>query len=203
MKTGLERIGTILSVALLAAILAVALHIARKPPPPPLPEKAQKEQQGILHYRACKDENGKPADCNTRESIPCFVGDAYAHFLNVESAPRRFTLAAKADLDTGEKLEIYRSQADNGFLGFVIGPDRSGAQEACEVSSGKNLSWTDNAPNPAAAVPAPVAQAPAEAPAPASAATATPAPETPRPPADQATPAPSAPPAPQTAPAKP
>ena len=137
MKTGLERIGAILVLVLVGAAAALVFYLGFRPASAPDPEKLEKS---VLTYSACsEDESGKEI-CATPETIPCLVEDQYEEFLTRKRRESDMRLVLTAHLDDGRKMEIYRA-GDADFIAMMIGPDKMGMTEACQIAAGKALKW--------------------------------------------------------------
>lgn len=141
MKTGLERIGIIL---LAIIITAVIMFFRGSDQPSDVPADIAMPQninipESVMNYSACPHGADAQGNCLPDESISCYTGDQYAKLLKEQYID--FELAATALLDNHEHLEIYMAQDNGDFIATVLGPDSSGQEEACIVSSGTSLTW--------------------------------------------------------------
>jgi|GEM_PF-3225491 len=152
MKTGLERIGLIL----LCLIAAIIFAVVKTWPAPKVSGEEGVADARVLRYESCHDAAGLPVDCSTQNTIPCYGGADYDIFMQQQASVKNMTPVLTADLDSGEKLVMFRSHDSARFESIVTGPDKNGATEACIVAAGKNINWR----GPAA--PVPDAFAPAE-----------------------------------------
>ncbi len=163
MKTGLERIGMILAAVLLTAVVLLGkAWLGKSAPPPEAVASAGASVTGapnMLSYDSSACPEGQVPDmrgaCLPKSDLVCYAGSLYQDYLAKKKQEQGAALVLKAQLDSGERLEMYRT-TDGYFTALVIGPDNAGQEEACEVATGEGLEWTGGAAPATPAMPSSV-----------------------------------------------
>lgn len=149
MRTGLERISIIgLAVIVTALWLLLQAVVKDRPAPEITPEENPDLPKSVLHYSAY--------DGSIPATIPCYTKNNYETLLNSLNQEKGLIRAGQATLEDGSRLEIYRSRADESFIAFSVGTDKSGAPEICRIASGKNIQWSEETFTPFIIEPDPV-----------------------------------------------
>jgi len=161
MKTGFERLGTIILVVAVAGLsyaggrLISGDHEKAATPPPGATTKQEDPNapKSVMNYGQC--EAGQ--DCTLQTTIPCYVNTQLADFRNELIQQKGNVLVAHATLTNGDALEIFRQPADGSFTTLVTGPDKTGQTEGCIVATGTGYESLASleAVNPASSGPAP------------------------------------------------
>lgn len=158
MKTGLERIGGITLIVLIAAI-AYAIHILIKAGTTAGNDGKPAIEHGttgdvpvsVLRYPECTEQDEAEGNCALRETVPCYTGEKIKKFLNEKNAEAPHSLILTGATNNENRMEFYESDEEGGpFFILSIGTDKTGEKEACLIAAGKGLAWGPPLPNESA-----------------------------------------------------
>jgi len=165
MKTGLERIGGIMLIVVIASV-AYATHMFVKAGTNAGDKEKPAIEHGttgdvpvsVLHYPECTEQDKAEGNCALKETVPCYAGEKIKKFLDDKNAETRYSLMLTGATSNGNRMELYESDEPGGkFFILSAGTDKAGTDEACVIASGTALGWgpplSDKPAGPASVTP--------------------------------------------------
>lgn len=149
MKTGLERIGGIMLIVVIATV-AYATHMFIRAKVSPNGKDKPAIEHGttgdvpvsVLHYPECTEQDKAEGNCALRETVPCYAGEKIKKFFNEKNAETPYSLLLTGTSDNGSHMELYETDEPGGkFFILSVGMDRAGTDEVCVIASGTTLKW--------------------------------------------------------------
>lgn len=149
MKTGLERIGGVMLIVVIATI-AYATHMFVRSGISSNDKDKTPIEHGttgdvpisLLHYPECTEQDKAEGNCALKETVPCYAGEKIKKFLDEKNAGTPYSLMLTGTSDNGNRMELYETDEPGGkFFILSVGTDKTGTDEACVIASGTAVMW--------------------------------------------------------------